>query len=358
MRRIGVRNLRSGMQLAQPVISSDGKILLTKGQLLRDKYIDRLRQLGVQSVYVVDPRFPDLEVDGIISEQTRLQALRTLRAATTSLISGNSADIPAIKDIVEMMISDLSANPRLMINVLDIRTHDDYTFAHSVNVCSFAILVGLSQGLNSLALRELGIGALMHDLGKTLIPKDVLNKPGKLTDDEYDQVKLHAFDGFNILRHQEISLLSSHIALQHHERVDGSGYPRGLAGEGIHPYARIVAVADVYDALASDRVYRPRFLPHDAAAWLTTNSGTLFDADVIRCFLQRVAFYPIGTLVKLSTGVTGVVVDINQPMTIRPIVRLLQDGAGHPLQQGEEVDLVKHPDISIIAVLSDEADPF
>ena len=354
MRRIGTQYLRPGMQLAQPISSSDGRIFLTKGQLLRDSYIQRLRQQGVLSVYVVDPRFPDLEVEDFLHEETRLQAIKTIRVATANLISGRVADIPAIKDIVEMLINDLRATPRLMINVLDIRTHDDYTFAHSVNVSSFSILVGLSIGLNSLALQEMGVGALMHDLGKILIPHEVLNKPGKLSDEEYDKVKLHAFDGFNILRHQGIGLLSSHIALQHHERVDGSGYPRGLVGENIHPYARIVAVADVYDNMTSDRIYRPRFLPHDAAEWLVAQGGKLFDRDVVRMFLQRVAFYPIGTLVKLSTGMIGVVVDINQPMTTRPIVRVLYETDGQPAEMQHEFDLVKHPELSIIEVVNDE----
>lgn len=356
MRRVGIQYLRPGMQLAQPVISSEGRTLLTKGQLLRDTYIQRLRQLGVLSVYVVDPRFPDLEADDFINEQTRIQALKTIRVATSNLVSGSAADMAAVKDIVDTLISDLAANPRLMINVLDIRTHDDYTFAHSVNVCSFSILVGLSMGLNNQALREMGVGALMHDLGKTLIPHEVLNKPGKLSDEEYDKVKLHAFDGFNILRHQEIGLLSSHIALQHHERVNGSGYPRGLTQEEIHPYARIAAVADVYDAMASDRIYRPRFLPHDVAQWLVSQGGKQFDLDVVRTFLQRVAFYPIGTMVKLSSGITGVVVDINQPMTTRPIVRVLYDPDNLPVSELQEVDLVKHPDLSIIQVVSEETD--
>jgi HD-GYP domain-containing protein (c-di-GMP phosphodiesterase class II) len=261
----------------------------------------------------------------------------------------------AVKDIVDTLIADLGENPRLMINVLDIRTHDDYTFAHSVNVCSFAILVGISMGLNNLALREMGVGALMHDLGKTLIPQEVLNKPGKLTEEEYEMVKLHAFDGFNILKHQEIGLLSAHISLQHHERFDGTGYPRGLAGEDIHPYARIVAVADVYDAMVSDRIYRPRFLPHDAAQWLTAQSDRLFARDVVRAFLQRVVFYPVGTMVRLSNGVVGVVVDVNQPMTTRPVVRVLYDASNQEVGEAYEIDLVKHLEYSIIKVVTEEA---
>lgn len=352
MRRISTNFLQPGMQLAQSVFSADGKVLLAKGQVLRESYIERLRQIGVWSVYIIDPRFPDLEVDSLISEQTRMQALKTIRSVCTNMMAGNATNGPVLKDLIELLLSDLTRNPRLMINVLDIRTHDDYTFAHSVNVCSFSLLVGMAMGLHNGVLRELGVGALMHDLGKTLIPAGVLNKPGPLTTEEYECVKRHATDGFNILRRQdEISLLSAHVAFQHHERQDGSGYPRGLDGDDVHLYARIVAVADVYDALASDRSYRSRFLPHEAAEWLMANSGLMFDAEVVRLFLQKVAFYPVGSMVLLSNGYTGVVVDINQPMTTRPIVRLLTDQDGSELDTVEEIDLIKHNDLLIVDVI-------
>ncbi|NLY53796.1 MAG: HD-GYP domain-containing protein [Firmicutes bacterium] len=355
MRRISTKRLQPGMQLAQPVISADGTILLAKGQTLRASYIDRLRQLGVSSVYVVDPRFPDIDANDFLSERARAQALRTVRDACTSLIAGSVIDMPAVTEIVDMLIDDLSSKPDLLVNVFDIRTYDDYTFAHSVNVCSFAILIGMSFSLNSGMLRELAIGALMHDLGKTCVPLDLLNKPGSLSDEEFAQVQKHTSDGFDILRKQgEIGLLSAHIALQHHERVDGTGYPRALAGSEIHLYARIVAVADVYDALVSDRPYRSRFLPHEAAARLALESETAFDAEVVRKFLRKVAFYPTGTLVRLSTGYMGVVVDINQPMTTRPIVRILYDAQGEDIGDYFELDLSKSSNISIIEVISDE----
>ena len=210
--------------------------------------------------------------------------------------------------------------------------------------------------LNRLRLRELAVGALMHDLGKIIIPAEVLNKPGPLTAAEFEQVKQHSYQGFEILRQQgEIGLLSAHVALQHHERIDGTGYPRGLAGTDIHEYGRIVAVADVYDALVSDRAYRPRYLPHQAAEILVEESHTTLDDQVVRCFLRKVAFYPVGTVVRLSTGVIGVVVDVNQPMTVRPVVRILYDAEGNSLSELYEVDLTKDSHISIIEVVSDEA---
>lgn len=355
MRRISTKHLRSGMQLAQPVISSDGKILLAKGQVLRDSYITRLVQLGVYSVYVVDPRFPDINADDFLSERTRLRALRMVHTACTSLISGSVLDAPAITDIVDMLIDDLGTKPNLLVNVFDIRMQDDYTFAHSVNVCSFAILIGMSFSFHRGQLRELAIGALMHDLGKTLVPIDLLKKPGPLSPAEYEKIQEHTNAGFDILRRQgEISLLSAHIAFQHHERIDGSGYPRALVGSDIHLYGRIVAVADVYDALVSDRAYRPRFLPHKAAEMLLEQSGQAFDADVVHHFLQQVAFYPTGTIVRLSTGLIGVVVDVNKPVTTRPIVRALYDAEGDDLGDYYELDLSKNTDVSIIEVIADE----
>lgn len=343
------------MQLAQSVLSSDGRILLARGQVLRDSYITRLVQLGVYSVYVVDPRFPDLDAVDFLSEQSRLRALKLVRSACNSLIAGSVLDTPAITEIVDMLIDDLSTKPNLLVNVFDIRLKDDYTFAHSVNVCSFAILIGMSFALHRGQLRELAIGALMHDLGKTVLPSEILQKPGPLSPSEYEQMQGHTNAGFNILRRQgEISLLSAHIAFQHHERVDGTGYPRALAGSDIHLYGRIVAVADVYDALVSDRAYRPRYLPHKAAELLIDESGKAYDEEVVRKFLQQVAFYPTGTLVRLSTGVIGVVMDVNKPVTTRPIVRALYDSDGDDIGNHYELDLSKNSDVSIIEVIADE----
>lgn len=354
LRRICTRHLRAGMQLAQPVISSDGKILLAKGQILRDSYISRLIQLGVYSVYVVDPRFPDVDATDFLSEQTRLQALRLVRTACTNLIAGSVLDVPAITEVVDMLIDDLSSKPNLLINFFDIRLKDDYTFAHSINVCSFAILIGMAYALRKRQLRELAVGALMHDLGKTLLPSEILQKPGPLSPVEYEKMQEHTSLGFDMLRRQgEIGLLSAHIALQHHERIDGNGYPRNLVGSEIHLYGRIVAVADVYDALISDRAYRPRYLPHKAAEILTEQSGAAFDSEVVRHFLRQVAFYPTGSLVRLSSGVIGVVVDVNRPITTRPIVRVLYDSKGE-INDYYELDLSKHSDISIIEVVADE----
>lgn len=343
------------MQLAQSVISSDGKILLARGQVLRDSYITRLVQLGVYSVYVVDPRFPDLDAVDFLSEQSRLRALKLVRSACSSLIAGSVLDTPAITEVVDMLIDDLSTKPNLLVNVFDIRLKDDYTFAHSVNVCSFAILIGMSYALHRGQLRELAIGALMHDLGKTVLPSEILQKPGPLSPSEYEQMQEHTNFGFNILRHQdEISLLSAHIAFQHHERVDGTGYPRALVGSDIHLYGRIVAVADVYDALVSDRAYRSRYLPHKAAEMLSEASGKAFDEEVVRHFLQQVAFYPTGTLVRLSTGMIGVVVDVNKPVTTRPVIRALYDSVGDDIGEYYELDLSKNSEVSIIEVVADE----
>lgn len=355
MRRISTKHLEAGMQLAQPVLSSEGLVLLAKGQTVRDSYRARLLQLGVFSVYVVDPRFPDIEAIDFLSERARLQALKMVRAACITLVSGSNLDAPAIMDVVDMLIADLSDKPSLLVNVFDIRLQDDYTFAHSINVCSFVILIGMSYAFTRAQLRELAVGALMHDLGKTLVPKELLNKAGPLNAEEYAIIQEHTNSGFEILRRQgEIGLLSAHIAFQHHERVDGTGYPRGLSGSEIHIYGRIVAVADVYDALVSDRSYRARYLPHEAAQLLVKQSGQAFEREVVHSFLQQVAFYPRGTIVRLSTGIIGVVVDVNKPITTRPIVRLLYDEEGVDLGHYEEVDLSVDKNISIVEVVADE----
>ena len=156
--------------------------------------------------------------------------------------------------MVDQIIDELLADLSVLVNLTDIRTFDDYTFASLSNVSVLAIMTGITMGYNDLQLKELGVGAILHDLGKIRIDKSILSKTGELSKEEYEEVKRHPVYGFEILRqYQDVSLLSANVAFQHHERWDGSGYPRGLSGENILEYARIVAACDVYDALLADR---------------------------------------------------------------------------------------------------------
>ena len=195
---------------------------------------------------------------------------------------------------------------------------DNYTYAHCVNVAVISIILGISLNLSKKNLTYLCIGALIHDIGKSFIPKEILQKPGKLTHEEFEIIKNHPRYGYDFLR--KSFNLSSHIkliVLQHHERFDGLGYPNGIIGNKISYLARIVSIADVYDALTSDRPYKRAMCPSDALEYLMSNAGTLFDHDIINVFCKIIIPFPQGTIVSLSNGDIGVVEETTSKLSIK-----------------------------------------
>jgi len=229
---------------------------------------------------------------------------------------------------------------------------DHYLYQHSLNVCTYATMMGLVSGYRREELINLGLGALLHDIGKTQVPVGMLRKPGKLTPDEFAELKRHTVYGFRILKQEpNIPLVVADCAYQHHERMDGSGYPRGIQRDEIHEYAQWIGIADVYDALTTDRVYRGALPADQAMKIMRQYAGIQFEAAKLNLFQSKIAVYPLGSEVLLNTGERGVVVDLNASSPFRPIVRILANEANEELSAPYEVDLSKHPEIEIFSSL-------
>jgi HD-GYP domain-containing protein (c-di-GMP phosphodiesterase class II) len=355
MRRISIDYAEPGMVVARNVFNSDGKVLLAAGMTLKQSYIKRIKNLGIQTIYIKDKNIGDLEIPDVISEETRVATIKTVKSVFTEIQSAKKVDIEPIQAIVNNILDELLQNKNILIHLTDVRCYDDYTFGHSVNVCLLSLLTGMSLGYSHQQLHWLGIGALLHDLGKTLIDWDVINKTSKLTSEEYEEVKKHAEYGFDILRQiPGIPLLSAHVAYQHHEKYDGSGYPRRLAGKEIQEFARITAVADVYDALLADRPYRLGYSNHKALEILTSSIESSFDPAVMAAFVENIAVFPIGSIVQLSTGEIGVVVDVHRGQQAKPIIRLLFSSTGEKIETYREIDLGKLTSIYISRIFSEE----
>lgn len=340
-------SLAPGVVLAKPIFTSNGNILLAPGKELSEAMITRLVDLGITQVYVQDPRTEDIVVEDAVSEETRNRAVKTVYSTFSQMIESRkwtrTVSNPRLgrefRSAFEDILYDLQSNKNVMIHLTHIYTTDNYLYSHSVNVGIYSAALGMALGLKRDDLIDLGIGAMLHDIGKTQVPMEILNKPSKLTDEEYAIMKEHSLQGYQILKeHPDIPLISAHCALQHHERLDGTGYPRGLKGNDIHLYGQIVGIADVYDALTSNRVYRKAYLPHEALEILFTSTGQ-FDSELIRKFRDNVAIYPIGLMVLLNTGEKAVVVDINTKFPHRPIVRVLKDRDGQDVRVPYELDL-------------------
>ncbi|MFT9849028.1 HD-GYP domain-containing protein [Aneurinibacillus sp. REN35] len=357
MRLISIERCQAGMVLAQPICTDQGTILLNTDMTLTDSMIERLKQKGINTIYIRDEATEDIEIEETISQETRQMAMKVIYQGFSEIIHAEKkwkarlspATTAAFRNVFELILADLKNNRKAIGLLSDMYIQDHYVYAHSLNVAIYAAAVGLELGYTDKELLELGIGAMLHDIGKLMIPEEILYKPGRLTDEEFSTVKQHAEYGFNYLRHQQgIPLLAAHCAYQHHERLDGTGYPRALQGDEIHKYARLLSVCDVFDALTTNRVYRNAMLPHDAMEIIFAGTGTHFEPKIVEAFRKTVAIYPIGLTVTLNTGAVGIVVDYNRNLPGRPVVRIIKREDGSKPVPYYEMDLSKELNITIV----------
>jgi HD-GYP domain-containing protein (c-di-GMP phosphodiesterase class II) len=261
-----------------------------------------------------------------------------------------------------------------MASLESLKSHNDYTFQHSVDVAVLGILLGRTAGLPREQLRELALGCLLHDLGKMYIDEAILDKPGKLSAEEFDEIKKHPQMGFELIRRMPVfSILPAHVAYQHHERQDGTGYPRGLIGtnlvarslaERMNPkrmllIAEIAAVADVYSTLTSDRPYRPAMPLDKVTQIIREMSSAHLNADVVTLLLRTIPTFPVGHWVEVQTGKyrgwRGVVSALSPSAMHQPTIRLLLDDRGGQVPTPVEVDLRLHDDVKIAGLAPGEA---
>ncbi|MEA4901121.1 HD-GYP domain-containing protein [Desulfitobacterium sp.] len=352
MRLVNINYVKEGEVLARPIISPYGNVMLQSGIPLMRSYINRLIQMGVDVLFIEDDLFDDVEIYTGISAQTREEAFSTMSNLTNYIKDGqlNTLGVEKIQAVIEQMINDLMSSRDILSNIVEIRDYDSYTYRHSINTTVIALLEGIAMGWSNARLLELGMGVIMHDVGKMKIPQEILNKQGPLTDFEFDEIKKHTIYGFEFLRkNQDFSLLSAHIAYQHQEKWDGSGYPRGLKGTEIHEFGRVTAIADVYEALTSKRVYRNEMQPHEAFEYVMAQRGTHFEPRVLDVFSKCIAVYPSGCGIELSNGLRGNVIRQNPSFPTRPFVRMTHKGDSR-LRQPVDVNLAEHPSIMIVTV--------
>ncbi len=341
MREVSVKRLTEGDILAKEVYSANGKILLSKGVVLKPLYITRLQELGVSGIYIDDDLTSDIIIEDVISDKHRQEAIAAIEKSCKIIQSKRDNEID-LKELISNIVQDILFKNEIMISLMDMRNVDNRVYAHSVNVCVLASVLGKGMGLPVDKLNELALGALLHDVGIVNLPKEVINKRGPLTKEEKDLYHTHTAQGYDLIRKKtETSIITAHMAYQHHEWTNGKGYPRQLKGAAIHPLAEIVAVADFYDCLIHGSPGIPRVLPHVACEILMANTGIRFRQELIHIFLQYIAAYPTGYTVKLNNGETGVIVGQNKGLPTRPIVRVF-DGEINPKQvRVIEYDLVR-----------------
>ncbi|MBQ0041712.1 MAG: response regulator [Lachnospiraceae bacterium] len=333
MRFIPIRNVKSGEIVANDIFDASGRILLASGIQLTDSIIDRLKEQGYPGVYIGDDISQDISIPPALSpvlHAAALECIRTLNVNQSVPISGSIVEELLKKHIVSL-------------NLRDIRGFDDYTYAHSVNVAVLAGVLGIGMKLPKDKLVSLVNAAILHDFGKLYIPDGILNKTSQLTADEYEIMKTHAQRSYNLIKDRDnISEDTKMAVLMHHENEDGSGYPNAKTGKDISLIAKILHVADVYDALISDRPYKKGYTHWNAAEYLMGASTILFDKDVVEHFVRMVPLYPLGAEIALSSGDICIVLENTGLNNLRPKVRRISDGKTIDLAERENIMLTIH----------------
>lgn len=350
--QISIDKLKPGMKLDHPVVDRLGRTLVARGVQLEPYMINAISRIGVPNVYiqVVETRQEAIKKQDMVCTEAK-RAIDKLQTADRSKVTLNSmvrkrvskgiqyiynnADSPELSATTEHIADDLlkaiNDNDAVAIDISTLKTSDEYTFKHSVDVATIAMVLAKHQGLPQNEIRDIGITGLLHDIGKTQIPPDILNKPGRLSDEEFDIMRKHAIFGYNMIKDRpEFSPAICLGVLQHHEKTNGTGYPMGVTDEKLCSYAKILSVADIYDALVTERPYKAAYSQREAVEMIMSMTREL-DFTAMTSFLESAILYPVGTMVELSNGEHARVVKNLPHLILRPIVVGLETGRVYDL---------------------------
>ncbi|MBV8623049.1 MAG: HD-GYP domain-containing protein [Herbaspirillum sp.] len=286
-------------------------------------------------------------------------ALReTAKKATKAMFSearmGRVLDMDRCVSVVEDIAGSVFQSPNGMLSVLRLKLADEYTYLHSVAVCALMVALGRTLGMDEKSCREAGLGGFLHDVGKAFIPHELLNKPGKLTEDEFTLIKKHPELGYKYLSQDpNVPDYARDVCLHHHEKIDGNGYPQALRSGSISLYARMAAICDVYDALTSDRPYKRAWDPAEAISTMATWTGH-FDRAMFLAFVKTLGIYPVGSIVKLESGRSGFVIRQNAQDLTRPVLKVFRYNDDMQVSDTEILDLLATPEADTIVARGGE----
>lgn len=349
------RQLQAGMKLDHPVVDRLGRNLVARGAKLDEYMIDSLVQMGIMSVYIQigeeEEDSQNLTVSAIAKQniekhRTEDRSKVSLSASVRERVSQgiqfiynnpNSPElVQATDSIADDLLTAINSNDAIAIDISALKTSDEYTFKHSVDVATIAMIVAKQQGLSQTQIHEIGVSGLLHDVGKTKVPLEILNKPSRLNDAEFMAMKQHSLYGYQIIKDRpNVSPQISFGVLQHHEKIDGSGYPMGVKEDKICPYAKILSVADIYDALVTERPYKAAYSQRDAVEMIMSMTAEL-DISAMKSFLESMILYPVDSIVELSNGEKARVVHNIPHYILRPTVVGLTSGKVYEL--GEDLN--------------------
>lgn len=399
MKRLNINEISEGMVLGAPIVDAEGIVeLLSKGTALTKRHIALMTQMGIEEVLILDKEedieeavelnvgeiAKTAETHGKPFDAVKLQAelaaldkqiyepaprsvvnsnmeihvltgegdipidvkhekmIKETKAVFNQIREDGELDLEKIRQNMEETLPDIVRNNDVLMRLNQLKSSDDYTFEHSMRVSILATMIGKWLGYSQSELLELGEAGLLFDIGKLNIPEFLLQKPAKVTPEEYELIKKHAQFGYSILlKTKGVTSNIKYAALHHHERMDGTGYPLRLRQNQIHDFAKIIMVCDVFDALTTDRPYKKAISPILAAEYISWSSGKLFDSKVCYILIKKLSEYYLGKKVKLTTGQEGRIVFIDDNYPTRPIVQV----------DDEFINLIKEREINVEALL-------
>ncbi|MBQ9119537.1 MAG: HD-GYP domain-containing protein [Lachnospiraceae bacterium] len=341
------------MVIDQAIVDRAGRVLIARRTALDEYMIEALKKMRVPGIYIREgeeekdaqeekkPAVPEAiqkKYDKVkVEDPAKVKLSESVRARVAEGIKYLYQDVKAAnftdttRTITNELMRAIEDNEAIAVDISALKVSDEYTFKHSVDVATMAMIVAKRYGMTEQQVYEIGIAGLLHDIGKSQIPNDLLNKASRLSDTEFERMKQHSVLGYRILTDkQDLSDAIKMGVLQHHEKTDGSGYPMGVGMLQINPFARIISVADIYDALVTERPYKKPFSPRDAVEMIMSMTGEL-DIEVMRCFMESVILYPVGTDVELSNGEIARVIENSPHYVLRPKVLGLTTGKVYDL---------------------------
>lgn len=354
MFRISTNHIAEGMIVGRHIVDAQGRVLLTAGQVLNSRYIKRIQSRQIDYIYIQD----DLDIEDpapSVRPATFSKATAIFKDCYEQCVKTGKVNMRAVQSEVDNIINDLASNSEVMFGMAEVKAYDDYTYEHSVNVCVLSLILGIDQDYSRIQLQALGIGSMLHDIGKIKIPLEIVNKPSSLTYEEFIEIKKHPWTGFKIAtQSNDLPRGAAQAILQHHEHMNGRGYPRGIDESMIHEYGQIVAVADVFNALITNRPYRSGFSNDEAIQIMQQETGTHLSERFMDSLLRHVNLYPPGSVLVLSNEDLAIVTQENPANRNRPRLKLLFDACGKAYAADNVLDLAENTDISVKNVLSSE----
>jgi len=374
MKEVWVSELSPGHVLARPVTGRNGMVMLEAGTALTERYIWKLKQLGVRSVYIrsqepthgpvsrITVHAADLPDAGPLPDIEKLKENAKARETACAKVVGlpeserllERVTIPSWKGqfrrVFRDVLTEITANREIADELGVLLQTDRYLFEHSLHVALYAGVIGMARNYDTNRLYDLTVGALLFDIGMTRLPQRLIKMNRSLTETERRVVRQHTIEGYRILsRIRGVSDASAKCALFHHERYRGEGYPFGVRWNDIPEYARIVAIADVYDALVSPRHHRQAYTPGEAVEYLFASGNYEFGLELVQHFIRHLTVYPVSSVIRLSSGQVGVVTQLDASLRHRPVVRIIREADGSEVPHPYEIDLARNKNVVILS---------